>query len=150
MERTSFFSEGWTKGSMLVNSVVKHKNKVVTSDVYITVVMEVKIIKSSVEIFQKRWKVKTFKTAKFWSILFGTFRMKIKVCKSGEMVSDVIDCNSSSGVVINYICIYTVWSNREGWWVEENLVGLFIRDIQPILKITVNIIRNLCVNLVFQ
>jgi len=33
--------------------------------------------------------------------------MEIKVCKSGEMVRDVIEYNSSGGVVINYIlCIY--------------------------------------------
>ena len=46
----------------LVKNVVKHKNKNVTSDVDITVVLvvQVKIKKSSVKIFQKRWQVKNF------------------------------------------------------------------------------------------
>jgi len=34
--------------------------------------------------------------------------MKIKVCKNGEMVRDVMVCNSSGGVVINYICVYMI------------------------------------------
>jgi len=34
--------------------------------------------------------------------------MEIKVCKSGEMVRDVIECKSSGGVVINYICVYMI------------------------------------------
>jgi len=48
---------------MLVKNVVnKYKNKIVTSNVDITVVLivEVKIKKSSVKIFQNRWKVKNF------------------------------------------------------------------------------------------
>jgi len=47
---------------MLVKNVVKLKNKIVTSDVDITVVLvvKVKIEKGSVKIFQKRWQVKTF------------------------------------------------------------------------------------------
>jgi len=47
---------------MLVKNVVKHKNKIVASDVDITVVLvvKVKIKKSSVKIFQKRWQVKLF------------------------------------------------------------------------------------------
>jgi len=45
---------------MLVTSVVKDKNKIVTSDVYITVIVEVTIIKNGVKIFQKRWQVKIF------------------------------------------------------------------------------------------
>jgi len=50
------------KGSMLVKNVVKHKNKIVTSDVDITVVLVVKVKfkKSSVKILQKRWQVKIF------------------------------------------------------------------------------------------
>jgi len=32
--------------------------------------------------------------------------MEIKVCKGGEIVRD--DCNSSGGVVINYICLYMI------------------------------------------
>ena len=60
MEGTSFFSGSEPKGSMLVKNVVKHKNKIVTSDVDITVVLVVKatIKKSGVKIFQKRWQVK--------------------------------------------------------------------------------------------
>jgi len=34
--------------------------------------------------------------------------MEIKVCKNEEMVRDVIECNSSGGVVINYICVYMI------------------------------------------
>ena len=62
MEGTSFFSGSEPKGSMLVKNVVKHKNKIVTSDVDITVVLVVKakIKKSSVKIFQKGWQVKIF------------------------------------------------------------------------------------------
>jgi len=47
---------------MLVKNVVKHKNKILTSDVVITVVLvvKVKIKKGSVMIFQKRWQVKIF------------------------------------------------------------------------------------------
>jgi len=59
--------------------------------------------------------------------------MEIKVCKSGEMVRDVIECNSSGGVVINYICVYMI--KQGGLMREENLVGLFIRDMQPRLRI---------------
>ena len=57
MEGTSFFSGSKHKGSILVKNVVKHKIKIVTSDVDITVVLvvEVKIKKSSVKIFQKKW-----------------------------------------------------------------------------------------------
>ena len=46
---------------MLVKNV-KHKNKIVTSDVDITVVLvvKVKIKKSSVKVFQKRRQVKNF------------------------------------------------------------------------------------------
>jgi len=36
---------------MLVNDVAEHKNKVVASDVVITVVLEVKLIKNSFKIF---------------------------------------------------------------------------------------------------
>ena len=45
---------------MLVKYVVKHKNKIVTSDVDITAVLvvKVKIKKSSDKILQKRWHVK--------------------------------------------------------------------------------------------
>jgi len=48
---------------MLVKNVVQHKNKIVTSDINITVVsvVKVKIKKSSVKIFQKRWQVKISK-----------------------------------------------------------------------------------------
>jgi len=48
---------------MLVNNIDKHKNKIVTNDVDITVVLvvEVKIKNSSVNIFQKRWQVKIFR-----------------------------------------------------------------------------------------
>ena len=62
MKGTSFFSVSKPKGSMLVKNVVKLKNKIVTSDVDITVVLvvKVKIEKGSVKIFQKRWQVKTF------------------------------------------------------------------------------------------
>ena len=62
VEGTSFFSGSKPKGSMLVKNGVKHKNKIVTSDVDITVVLvvKVKIKKSSVKIFQKRWQVKIF------------------------------------------------------------------------------------------
>jgi len=59
----SFFSGSKPKGNMLVKNVVnKYKNKIVTSNVDITVVLivEVKIKKSSVKIFQNRWKVKNF------------------------------------------------------------------------------------------
>ena len=61
VEGTSFFSGSKPKGSMLVKNVVKH-NKIVTSDVDITVVLivKVKIKKSSVKIFQKRWQIKIF------------------------------------------------------------------------------------------
>jgi len=47
---------------MLVKNVVKNKNKIVASDVDITVVLvvKVKIKKGSVKIFQKRWQVKIF------------------------------------------------------------------------------------------
>jgi len=47
---------------MLVKYVVKHKNKIVTSDVDITAVLvvKVKIKKSSDKILQKRWHVKIF------------------------------------------------------------------------------------------
>jgi len=47
---------------MLVKNVVKHRNKIVTSDVDIAVVLvvKVKIKKSNVKIFQKRWQVKIF------------------------------------------------------------------------------------------
>ena len=48
MEGTSFFSGSRLKGSMLVNNVVKHMNKIVASDFDITVVVEAKIKKSSV------------------------------------------------------------------------------------------------------
>ena len=60
--RNEFLFWKQPKGSMLVKNVVKHKNKTVTSDVDITVVLivEVKIKKSSVNIFQKRWQVKIF------------------------------------------------------------------------------------------
>ena len=55
MEGTSFFSGSKPTGRILVKNVVKHKNKIVTSDVDITVVLvvKVKIKKSSVKIFQK-------------------------------------------------------------------------------------------------
>jgi len=48
---------------MLVKNVVQHKNNIVTSDINITVVsvVKVKIKKSSVKIFQKRWQVKISK-----------------------------------------------------------------------------------------
>jgi len=61
VEGTSFFSGSKPKGSMLVKNV-KHKNKIVTSDVDITVVLvvKVKIKKSSVKVFQKRRQVKNF------------------------------------------------------------------------------------------
>jgi len=48
VEGTSFFSGSKSKESMLVNNVVEHKNKIVTGDVDITVVVEAKITKSSV------------------------------------------------------------------------------------------------------
>ena len=67
--------------------------------------MKVKIKKGSAKVFQKRWQVKIFLTENFWSAFVGTFVMEIKVCKSGEMVRDVIECNSSGDVVINYICV---------------------------------------------
>ena len=62
MKGTSFFSGSKPKGSMLMKNVVKHKNKIVTSDVDITVdlVVKVKIKKGSVKIFHKRWQVKIF------------------------------------------------------------------------------------------
>ena len=53
-------------------------------------------------------KIKNFQTANFWSVLFGTFGMEINVCENGEMVRDVIECNSSGGVIINYICVYMI------------------------------------------
>jgi len=55
VEGTSFFSGSKPKGSILVKNVV-NKNKIVTSDVDITVVLvvKVKIKKSSVKIFQKK------------------------------------------------------------------------------------------------
>jgi len=73
---------------MLVKNVVKRKSKVVTSDVDVTVVLvlEVKIEKSSVKIFQKKLQVKIFYTVNFWSVHFGTSGMEIKVCKSREML----------------------------------------------------------------
>ena len=60
-ERVSFLVSK-PKGSMLVKNVVKHKNKIVASDDGITVILvvKVKIKKSSVKIFQKRWQVKMF------------------------------------------------------------------------------------------
>jgi len=62
VEGTSFFSGSKSKGIMLVKNVVKHKNKIVASDVDVTVVLgvKVKIKKSSVKIFQKRRQVKFF------------------------------------------------------------------------------------------
>jgi len=62
VEGTSFFSGRKPKGSILVKNIVKHKNKIVTSDVDITVVLavKVKIKQGSVKIFQKRWQVKIF------------------------------------------------------------------------------------------
>jgi len=51
VEGTSFFSGSKPKGRILVNNVAKHKNKVVESDVVITVVLEVKLIKNSFKIF---------------------------------------------------------------------------------------------------
>jgi len=61
---------------MLVKNVVKHKNKIGTSDVDITVVLvvKVKIKKSSVKIFQKRWQVKILQRLfglYFWHIWDG-------------------------------------------------------------------------------
>jgi len=49
-------------GNMLVKNVVKHKNKIITSDVDITVILvvKVKIKKGSVKISQKRWQDKIF------------------------------------------------------------------------------------------
>jgi len=49
-----------------------------------------------------------FLNSEFFSVFFGAFGMEIKVCKSGEMVRDVIECNSSGGVVVNYICVYMI------------------------------------------
>jgi len=62
VEGTSFFSRSKPKGSTLVKNVFKRKNKIVTCDVDITVVLvvKVKIKKSSVKIFQKRWQVNFF------------------------------------------------------------------------------------------
>ena len=39
MEGTSFFSESKAKGRMLVKNLVKHKNKIVTSDVDIIIMV---------------------------------------------------------------------------------------------------------------
>ena len=49
-----------------------------------------------------------FLNSEFLVCIFGTFRMEIKVCKNGEKFRDVIECNSSGGVVINYICVYVI------------------------------------------
>jgi len=48
-----------------------------------------------------------FFKAIFSPVLFGTFGIEIKVYKNGEMIRDVIECNSSGGV-INYICVYMI------------------------------------------
>ena len=60
--RNEFLFWKQTLESMLVIHVVKHKNKIVTSDVDITVVLvvKVKMKKGSVKVFQKRWQVKIF------------------------------------------------------------------------------------------
>jgi len=64
----------------LVKNVVKHKNKIVTSDVDITVVLvvKVKIKKSSVKIFQERWQVKMF--CIFDHCYFISSPTKLKIC----------------------------------------------------------------------
>ena len=49
-----------------------------------------------------------FLNSEFLVFIFGTFGMEIKVFKNGEMVRDVIVCNSSGGGVINYICVYMI------------------------------------------
>jgi len=49
-----------------------------------------------------------FLKSEFLVCIFGTFGMEIKFSKNGEMVRDVIVCNSSGGVVINYICVYMI------------------------------------------
>jgi len=49
-----------------------------------------------------------FLNSEFLVCIFGTFVMEIKVCKNVEMVTDVIECNSSGGFVINYIFVYMI------------------------------------------
>ena len=74
--------------------------------------------------------------------------MDIKVCKSGEMVRDFIEYNSSGGVVINYICVYMI---KQGGLMGRRKSGGFVcKRYAAETQNTVNIISNVCVNLVLQ
>ena len=74
--------------------------------------------------------------------------MEIKVCKNGEMVRDVIECNTSGGVVINYICVYMI---KWGGLMSRSKSGGFVyKRYAAETQNTVNIISNACVNLVLQ
>jgi len=71
---------------MLVKYVVKHKNKIVTSDVDITAVLvvKVKIKKSSDKILQKRWHVKIFKQRIVGMYFLAHLGWKLKFAKMGR------------------------------------------------------------------
>jgi len=74
--------------------------------------------------------------------------MEIKVCKNEEMVRDVIECNSSGGIDINYICVYMI---KYGGLMSRRKFGGFVyKRYAAETQNTVNIISNVCVNLVLQ
>ena len=75
--------------------------------------------------------------------------MEIKVCKNGEMDRDVIECNSSGGgVVINYICVYMI---KQGGLMSRRKSGGFVyKRYATETQNTVNIIGNMCVNLLLR
>jgi len=71
---------------MLVKNVDKCKNKIVTSDVDITVVLvvKVKIKKGSVQIFQKRWQVNIFKQRIFVLYFLAHLGWTLKFARVGR------------------------------------------------------------------
>jgi len=74
--------------------------------------------------------------------------MKIEICRNREMVKDIVECNSSSGVVINYICIYMI-KYEQLMGRRKSGVFLYKRYAAKTQNI-INIISNGFVNLAFQ
>jgi len=64
------------------------------------------------------------------------------------MVREVIECNSSGGVVINYICVYMI---KYGGLMSRRKSGGFVyKRYAAETQNTVNIISNECASLVLQ
>ena len=86
MEGTSFFSGRKPKGSMLVKSVAKHKNKIVTSDVDITIVLvvKVKIKRAVLRSSRKDGKSKFFKQRVFGLYFLAHLGWKLQFAKMGR------------------------------------------------------------------